>query len=188
MSHHVSPFPSVDEMLRNAELQSELEPYYDEAISRVDRRFWTIQHENDFLASMLAWETAPVLPIYRWFEPELRVPRAERLTDADIATILNELIWKLYEKRIVLDFTDHLTDRELYSLIAVSILPSHEKYLPSRSHYIHWDCSYSGGDPYPWLTYYATDEERMAWSDAYHQPLPDKQVSPYFRDLPQQPL
>lgn len=175
-------------MLRNAELRCELEPYYDEAIARVDLRLWTIQRENDFLASMLAWETAPVLPIYRWFESELRVPRAEMLADADLSLILNDLIRKLYEKRVILDFTDHLTDRELYTLISLDILPSREKYLPSRNHYIHWDCSYSSGDPCPWLTYYATDEERLAWSDTYHQPLPDKQIPPYFRDLPQQPL
>ena len=35
----------------------------------------TLDAENDFLAAMLAWEQAPVLPIYRWFDPELRPPR-----------------------------------------------------------------------------------------------------------------
>lgn len=182
------PFPTVDEMLRNAELRSELEPYYDEAIARVDPCHWTIQYENDFLASMLAWETAPVLPIYRWFDPELRVPRSETLTDAELSPILAELIHKLYDKRIVLHFTDHLADRELYTLISLDILPSREKHLPMRSSYIHWDCSYSNGDPNPWLTYYATDEERVAWAETYHQPLPKKEIPPYFRDMPQQLL
>ena len=60
---------------------------------------------------MLAWEQAPVLPIYRWFEPEMRPPRPESLGDADLHNILWDVVRKLYQKRIVLDFTDHLTDR-----------------------------------------------------------------------------
>ena len=62
----------VKELLLNAELRDELEPYYDEAISRVNVQSLPISVENEFLASMLAWERAPVLPIYRWFDPELR--------------------------------------------------------------------------------------------------------------------
>ena len=59
----------VDLLLRNAELRDELERYFDESISRVNVQHLTLAAENDFLASMLAWEQAPVLPIYRWFDP-----------------------------------------------------------------------------------------------------------------------
>ena len=69
-------------LLRNAELRDELERYFDESISRVNVQHLTLAAENEFLASMLAWEQAPVLPIYRWFEPELRLPRPEALSDA----------------------------------------------------------------------------------------------------------
>ena len=62
----------VEELLRNAELRNALEPFYDESISRVNVQHLPLAVENEFLASMLAWEQAPVLPIYRWFEPELR--------------------------------------------------------------------------------------------------------------------
>ena len=65
----------VEELLRNAELRDELEPYYDESISRIRLQHLPLTVENEFLASMLAWETAPILPIYRWFDPELRPPR-----------------------------------------------------------------------------------------------------------------
>ena len=37
----------VDEMLRNAELRSELEPYFDESISRVNVQHFSLRREND---------------------------------------------------------------------------------------------------------------------------------------------
>ena len=87
------------------------------------------------------------MPIYRWFEPELRLPRPEVLSDADLHLILWDVIRKLYQKRLVLDFTDHLSDRELYCLIYRDILPSREKKLDHLSNYLHWDCTGPSGDP-----------------------------------------
>ncbi len=75
----------VDQLLRNAELRDELERYFDESISRVNIQHATLAAENEFLACMLAWEQAPVLPIYRWFEPELRPPRPESLSERGFA-------------------------------------------------------------------------------------------------------
>ena len=118
-----------------------LEPFYDESISRIDVQHWPLALENEFLASMLAWERAPILPIYRWFDPELRLPRPSVLSDDDLHEILWTVINKLFEKRIVLDFTDHLSDRELYCLIYRDILPSREKKIESARNYLHWDCA-----------------------------------------------
>jgi len=177
----------VEELLRNAELRDELEPYYDESISRINVQQLPLTVENEFLASMLAWETAPILPIYRWFDPELRPPRPAVLDDDDLHTILRDVIDKLYEKRIVLDFTDHLSDRQLYCLIYRDILPSREKKIDLGTNYLHWDCSYTDGDPEIWLRYYATEEERRAWAGSYRQPLPPRSKPPYPRRLPQDP-
>ena len=176
----------VEQLLRNAELRDELERYFDESISRVNVQHWTLAKENDFLASMLAWEQAPILPIYRWFEPELRLPRPESLSDADLHQILGEVIRKLFLKRIVLDFTDHLSDRDLYRLIFRDILPAREKKLDYPSNYLHWDCTGPSGDPDIWLRFYASEEEREEWSDCYSQPLPDREVPPYPRILPRE--
>ena len=125
----------------NAELRDELERYVDESITRVNVQQLTLAAENDFLASMLAWEQAPILPIYRWFDPELRAPRPEMLNDASLKSILWDVVRKLHQKRIVLDFTEHLSDRELYCLIYRDILPAREKKLDHMSHYLHWDCT-----------------------------------------------
>jgi hypothetical protein len=66
-------FPDeVERLIQRRPLRDELD-YLDESIDRVNIQHLTLA-ENDFLASMLAWEQAPVLPIYRWFEPELGHP------------------------------------------------------------------------------------------------------------------
>ncbi len=177
----------VAQLLRNAELRDELERYFDESISRVNVRHFTLAAENDFLASMLAWEQAPVLPIYRWFDPELRPPRPEVLDEDDLRQILLEVVHKLYDQRIVLDFTDHLSDRDLYCLIFRDILPAREKKLDWPGNYLHWDCTGPSSDPDIWLRYYANEEERQAWSETYRQPLPPADTPPHPRDLPTEP-
>ena len=176
----------VEELLRNAELRNELEPFYDESISRINVQHWPLSVENDFLAAMLAWEQAPVLPIYRWFEPELRPPRPGVLTDDTLHDILWDVIYKLYEKRIVLDFTDHLSDHDLYCLIYRDILPSREKKIESARNFLHWDCAGASGDPEIWLRYYATDEEREIWAETYHLTPPESTEPPFRRDLPRE--
>ncbi len=189
MSNNTIP-EDVDEILRNAELRSELEPYFDESISRVNVQHISLRHENEYLAAMLEWERAPVLPIYRWFEPELRPPHPSQLDDASLPKILDDLIERLYEKKIVLDFTDHLSDRELYQLICQDILPSREKKIDLRNGALHWDCSHTGGvnDPVLWLKYYASDEDRDDWAERYGQPLPKKELPHFPRFMPQDPF
>jgi len=177
----------VEQLLRNAELRDELERYLDESISRVNVHALPLSAENEFLASMLAWEQAPILPIYRWFEPEMRLPRPEVLGDDDLHKILWDVIHKLYEKRIVLDFTDHLSDRQLYCLIFRDILPAREKKVDWPNNYLHWDCTGPAGDPELWLMYYASDQEREDWADLYNQPLPPQLPPPYPRRLPREP-
>ena len=124
MSTNHKPLPDeVEHLLRNAELRDELEPFFDESIRSVNVEELPTPVENEFLASMLAWERAPVLPISKWFDPELQLPHPESLSN----DALHELLWKtihmLYHRRIVLDFTDHLSDRELYCVIFRDILP-----------------------------------------------------------------
>jgi hypothetical protein len=176
----------VDELLLNAELRTELEPYYDESLYRVRFQYRNLRQENEFLASMLDWEMSAVEPIYRWFQPELRLPPPTQLADEKLSQILGDVVAKLFEKKIVLDFTDHLSDRELYTLIYRGILPSLEKNLKHRYHFMHWDCS--GGDSDIWLRFYASDDDREQWAEHYDEPLPPKQLPMHHRDLPESPF
>jgi hypothetical protein len=179
-----NPENEVDELLRNAQLRDELEPYLDESVEVVNLQFMTTQLENEFLASMLDWERAPVLPISRWFRPELRLPPVEQLSDAALRQLLADTIHKLYRRRIALDFTDHLSDRELYCLIRRDILPSPEKKTMRRNAFLHWQCIDPEDEPDVWLRFYATQEEREIWALETGRELPPSETPPFPRKMP----
>jgi len=178
----------VDHLLRNAQLRDELEPFLDDSISQLNVGELPTPLENEYLASMLAWERAPVLPICEWFQPKLALPRPESLSDEQLHDVLWDTIQKLYDKRIVLEFTDHLSDRQLYCLVYRDILPSPEKKIDGSDNFLHWDCADACGDPEVWLRYYASEEERLGWFDGDEVPLPPTQSPPFPRKLPRQPM
>lgn len=178
----------VEQLLVNAQLRDELEPFLDDSIMHLNLDEVPTKVENEYLRSMLAWERAPVLPISQWFDPELRIPAPESLDDARLHDVLWDTVQKLYDQRIVLDFTDHLSDRQLYTLIYRDILPAYEKRIEQASHYLHWDCADAGGDAEIWLRYYASDEERRTWAETFDDLPPPPEPPPYPRNLPRQPL
>lgn len=174
----------VDQIMLNARLRDELEPFLDESVRVVELRSMPTSQENEYLASMLAWERAPVLPIADWFEPRLELPRPDSLSNNDLTTLLEETIQRLYAKHIVLDFTEHLSDYELYCLMLRDILPSPEKKLDLSSTYLHWHCLDPSDDPDTWLRYYASDEERQGWAEETDNVLPPAETPPYRRKMP----
>lgn len=176
----------VELLLRNAQLRDELEPYLDEAVDLVSIRHMSLAEENEFLASILAWERAPTLPISQWFEPELKLPKPESLTDIEVSRLLWQTIHQLYSQRIVLALTDHLSDRQLYCLIVRDILPAYEKRIAEHRNFLHWHCL-QDNDMEGWLKYYATDSERDQWEDESGLEAPDKQAPPYPRQMPRKP-
>lgn len=189
MSEYSRPQPDeVEHLLRNAQLRDELEPYYDESINQLNVAELPTPVENEYLASMLAWERAPVLAISRWFTPELKLPHPDLLNDEQLHDLLWDTIQKLFDQRIVLDFTDHLSDRQLYCVIYRDILPSPEKKIDSTENYLHWDCADAAGDPEVWLRYYANDDDRQHWLENGHDPLPPVEPPPFPRKLPRKPL
>jgi hypothetical protein len=177
----------VDQLLLNAQLRDELEPYIDESFDLLNIRRLPTPKENEFLASMLAWERAPVLPISHWFDPPLALPRPETLDDRRLHKVLSDTIRNLYEKRIMLDFTDHLSDRQLYCLIFRDILPSPEKKVDLPKNYLHWHCLDDNDEPETWLRYYASPSERQEWAAETGQPLPPCEPPPYPRKMPRRP-
>ena len=178
----------VEELLRNAQLRDEIEPLLDDSVAWIQSERLPISVENEFLESKLQWERAPIVPISQWFDPPLQLPSPEQLSNDRLSQLLYETINRLFERRIVLDFTDHLSDRQLYRLIYRDILPAQEKKIDRRRSYLHWDCSDTDGDPEIWLRYYATEEERLLWADDFEGPLPPHEDPPYPRELPRAPL
>ncbi len=182
------PDDDVDQLLLNARLRDELEPFIDESLQVVNTHRMPTHLENEYLASMLEWERAPVLPISRWFEPELQLPPPDTLDDAQLHELLWETIEKLYKQRVALDFTGHLSDRELYCLICRDILPSLEKKISRRNTFLHWQCIDANADPDIWLRYYASGEERAAWQEGTGDEIPPSEPIPYPRRMPRRLL
>jgi len=174
--------------MRNAELRTALEPLADESLTRVNVQQMSTPEENEYLSSMLAWERAPILPVRDWYDPPLEIPHPHSLGDDQLQHYLWYTIYKLFEYRIVLDFTDHLSDRQLYTLIYRDILPAAEKKIEASSHYLHWDCALTHENPEVWLRHYASGEDRAAWAGETGEALPVFEAPPYPRDLPRAPL
>lgn len=177
----------VDLLLLNAQLRDEIEPFADESIALLDTRQLPIDFENEFLSSMLDWERAPVLPIGRWFEPELCLPPPDTLDAEQLRQQLHQVIGRLFERNIVLEFTDHLSDRELMCLIIRDILPAQEKRLSAPNNYLHWQCIDEVNDAEQWLAFYATDRQRKSWLEDNGGTLPPKRLPLFPRRLPGEP-
>ena len=108
----------------------------------------------------------------------------EALTWRQIHTVLWETIQALYEKKIVLEYTEHLSDYQLYCLILRDILPSHEKKLNNSPTYLHWHCLDPSDEPMTWLRYYASEEERNHWATETGDVPPDPEAVPFPRKMP----
>lgn len=173
----------VDLLLHNARLRDELEPYVDESLCDSAGGRMSLVVENEYLASMLAWERAPAMPIAQWFTPPLELPPPDSLDGDALHQLLWQTIQQLYSMRIVLDCTDHLSDRQLYTLIYRDILPSCEKKVDLPRNYLHWRCV-DDSDEQTWLRYYASAVERRRWQEECGGPLPPSQAPPYPRQMP----
>ena len=185
-SHEKSMQNSTDEvelLLHNARLRDELEPYIDESVSLVHFRQMNLKEENCFLESMLAWERAPALPISCWSLPELVLPRPATLDDDQLSELLDATVERLFAVRVVLEMTEHLSDRELFTLIYRDILPACEKKVDLPGNYLCWRCL-DEADSETWLKFYATEAERLQWLSSNDGPLPEPEELPFPRKLP----
>lgn len=179
------PDNDIDQLIRNAELRTELEPFLDESMLVVDTQKMPTALENEFLASLLAWESAPVLAIGQWFDPPLKMLPVNGLSDLQVEEELHRVIGLLTEKRIVLQCTDHLDNRQLYQMIACEILPSKEKKVEFPGNTLTWHCVDQEQDIELWLRYYASEEDREMWLEFNPDgKLPPMEIPPYPRLLP----
>lgn len=170
----------VDLMLANARLRDELEPYRDESIESSTGKM-NLRTENEYLASMLAWEKAPALPIASWFTPVLEIPAPDSIDDKELDKLLGQTVERLYSERVVLRFTDHLSNRELYKIIYRDILPCCEKKVEIAGKYLEWRCI---EDTETWLIYYADAVERRRYQEEHDIDLPETMKPRFKRKLP----
>lgn len=176
-------FDEVDLLLDNARLRDELEPYIDDSVCEVSGGRMPLVVENEYLASMLAWERAPAMPISQWFSPPLELPHPDALDQDSLHRLLWQTIRQLHTARVILECTDHLSDRQLYTLIYRDILPSCEKKVDLPRNYLHWRCL-DEADEQTWLKCYASPVERRRWQEEFQMEPPPSEPPPYPRQMP----
>ena len=177
--------PAVDEvdlLLANARLRDELEPYRDESIDDPSVTRMSLRTENEYLTSMLAWERAPALPIASWFTPVLELPSPDALDDETLSALLADTIARLFSEKVVLRYTDHLSDRELYKIIYRDILPACEKKVELPGKFLEWRCI---EDNDTWLRFYANAIERRRFQEEHDVDIPPNEKPKFKRNLPQ---
>lgn len=155
----------------------------DECTPELAEQFW----EN-----VVAYEQAPwTTHFQRLEEAGMELPAPETLDDQELTAKLWELIDCLAQMRVFLDQTNHLSDRELYTLLWSDVLREETKAMPfDEDSAWHLDLLGSGSeeDTYLYLKYYADEDWRQRWlADFPDTQMPDHEDPPYDRDrhLPQ---
>lgn len=171
----------VDLMLANARLRDELEPYRDDSIDDPSTNRMSLRIENEYLESMLAWERAPALPIASWFTPTLEIASPDHLNDEQLTVALHETIELLFSQRVVLRYTDHLSDRDLYKILFRDVLPCCEKKVDLPGKCLEWRCV---EDDDTWLRYYASAVDRRRYQEENDVEMPPSEIPQYKRNLP----
>lgn len=110
------------------------------------------------------------------------IPPDDSLDDQTLHTKLWELIHAMFSIGMVIEFTDHLSDRELYRYLVNDQLL--QPTILSEGGF--WHLSPIGGgseeDNEIWLRYYADDEDREDWKRDFEEILPPKERPPHDRD------
>ena len=160
-----------------------VEGHMDETPPEIEEGFWKY---------VVDYEKAPWTTNFKQLEESgMQLPAPETLDDEQLTKKLWELIQRLALLRVFLDETDHLSDRELYTLLWSDMLREETKAVPldedSACH-----MSPLGGcseeDMQLYLKYYADEQWRDDWQKQHpEEPLPDQEDPPYDRDrfLPQ---
>lgn len=127
----------------------------------------------------------------RLAEAGIEMPEPETMEDEQLTAKLWEVIRALARTRVFLSETDHLSDRELYSLLWHRVLRE-EVPMDDCGWIAHVGLVSTGGedDSYLYLKYYADDEWRRNWLAEFPDyELPAHEEPPYCRDrdLPKPP-
>jgi hypothetical protein len=141
-------------------------------------------------AAALAFETAPeVAPFDELLRSGITLPPPDELDDDALEAKLWEVIHGLKGLGVYLDFTDHLSDRQLYTRLWSTVLREPMALTPDDLD-AGWHIDLSAGDEDDvFLTYYADEDVRRRWADDDPEyAIPESQPLPFDRDrhLPSQ--
>lgn len=150
--------------------------------------------EEQFLAQVLAYETAPISsPFDRLIAAGVDLPAPDELSDAEITAKLKEVVLELARMRSYLHSTEHLSDRELYENLWHDSLREESPEMPTfMGGTWHIDLTGSGSDEdmQVYLKYYADEETRDRWKKDFPDTvIPGHVDPPYQRDwMPEEEL
>ena len=179
----------TDALLENAELRDEAKEYLDETVLRRFRPF-SVEEENEYLRETIAWESAPILPLAKQLDASWRQLDVSAASEPEISAALRDLLERLRRLNQEIWRADHLSNRRLYELIVHRILPCKLKRLTSGRSPNIWnfefytEFEFLDASDEIWLTYYATPEERLLWSQDHNAAPPQRQTPPFARRFP----
>ena len=120
----------------------------------------------------------------------MTLPSADELDDADLTAKLWEVLDGLASLGVFLNFTDHLSDRELYVRLWSDTLREPMELQPESdaAWFIDMTGGYNDEGTLVYLKYYADEDARHHWAERYPEcPMPARASLPFDRDrrLPQ---
>ncbi len=146
--------------------------------------------EEQFWKNMLAFETAPLMTRRELLEQDgIRPVDSLDLSEEEVHAELWHLVEGLARRRIYLESTDHLSNRELYQLLVECVLDQETEVIPPE---LGWNCHVSiqeygrpgdedGSETY--LRFYADELTREQWANDFPEDqLPPHEEPPYDRD------
>jgi hypothetical protein len=140
-----------------------------------------------FWSNVVGYETAPDTTQHEMLRSEgVELPPPESLNDADLTEKLWEVIHSLAARNTYLHNTDHLSDRELYTVLVNELFHEVGKEFPAGSGWNHhFDILGGCSDEDIELghRYYSDDEERARWMESFPDyKMPPKEKPPFDRD------
>ncbi len=152
---------------------------------------WNDETYREYARKMRLLEEGPTTTNFEQLIARgLELPEPGTIPDDQINSKLWEVIRALAEIRVFLNYTDHLSDRELYSTLWHRVLNQEVPAIDEIGFNEHVDLSLAGDDDWSvvHLRYYADEDDRLAWSrDFPDDAIPAHEDPPYDRDrlLPQ---
>jgi hypothetical protein len=177
----------VEHIFRITELKGEVERLSDGEIVVWESPDIPADVEEQFWEQVVAYESATMISYReRLSRDGIALPSPDEMTDAELTTALTDVIMALADHHIYLSSTDHLSNRELYTLLLVDTLSEEGPDIPATDVMVyHIDLVSSGSeeDVELWLRYYADDDARRHWVETWPEySLPPHEQLPYDRD------